>query len=911
MSNREQSITDEYSIDRRQFLRLSAAASGTLLVPGAASAQEDITSEKFSETYEFVVNHTPTSESVETLVRLDGLSGVFQLRELDVELRTTRDPELAAYLEPTPEQVRDVVEVGAVQEVLFSPGANPFWRLENYDDRVFTAPRESTGLISFEEMVQGMQHLAEQHSDRLSMESIGESAGRYNLITHDIEPNDIWLFELTNDVNDDESFAEKEKLLVFNQDSSERQGPEGMFRFAEDVLRGDEPEVEPLLDEMAFVFVVNNPDGWVSKQTQYYSGERVTEDEIVRVNEYKTLLPTGADPNRSYPTPGYITPEHYPAEPAGSDLEDDAPGVDDDVPDYITEHVPGELDIAEYFRTRDYQNLEYGVDLHGFGASDTFLESFPLNGNYDYEDMQDLYALQRSIDTALDESRLGSLIEDEELRGVFERLNEEIATEYDEEDADLPVPENTFKYGTLFDILGYSTTGDTISWMSGAEENGGLGTIKTFATETVYSIDEFIPSLVESWVVANATVIRATAKYVVKDVEAGVQTDGASTAYVTADELVRSSEDLSFDGDGGQTTYDTTSATVELDPGSRERLEVDVSAAGRELVVNAVGGGSLEIEVVAPEGDVVQTRRFRTTGGFGATRPTVTATARTAGTWRVNVENVGAQARSIDVTVGVLQSDEGNPDPREVLGFSQRDYEVSPFAFFREYQEFVTDDGGMTALTARDVRDGALTSDGGPAFDNVVLIHANGMESQSYVSALDEYVASGGNLVLTDTGVHLLGAMDNELAGQLSDEDLRDHTLFTSFVSDRNDDHPLLAGTEPSQLEVGKWVPLGYSLGLDCPMTLVDPEAFREAGGSVAATTSGKYQEIEPGPGVSAGTLTRSDSEGGIHVLGGALPPATQDHLHPFGMSDYLLSHLGMMMVSNALGYETNVSVSE
>ncbi len=912
MTQRENATFDNCRVDRRQFLRLSAAASGTLLLSGGSTAQDELRSEKFTSTYEFVVNHTPTNESVETLVRLDDISGVFRLRELVDSLRTTREPELAAYVEPTPEQVGKLVEIPAVEEVLFSPGANPFWRLNKYDERVFPGPRESTGFISFEEMVQGMEHLAEQHSDRLRVTSIGESLGRYNLRTHDIEPQKIWLFELTDDVGDQESFAEKQKVLVFNQDSSERQGPEGMLRFVEDLLTGNEPETEELLDDLALLFMINNPDGWVSKQTQYYSGEEVTEDRLVRVNEYKTLLASGADPNRSYPTPGYLNPDHYPAEPAGSDLQDDAQGVDDDVPEYLTEAVPGELDIAEYFRTRDYQNLEYGLDLHGFYASETFLEGFPLNGNYDYEDMQDLYALQRAIGDAVSRSDLQEMVTSEELQNVFERLNQKAveAGEYSEEAP--PIPEKTYKYGTLFDILGYSTTGDTISWMSAAPENGGLGDIKTFATETVYSVDEFIPELVDAWVVANATAIRATAEHASKEVDAGVRTGGASTAYVTTDSLVRSSDDLSFAGDGPQsrTDYRTTSHLLELDPDGERRIAVEVPATARELTITAPPNSGVRIEVRSPDGEVVQRRRFGgTTGGFGASRPMVTATVGTAGEWVVKVGNVTEGSQDVEVTVGLLQSDGENPDPREVLEFSQREYEVSPFAFFEEYQEEFTDGGETQALSVADVRDGGLLRDDAPAFENLLLNHDEGTDSPGYVEALDRYVAAGGNLVLTDRGVHLLAAMDNDLSRPFSEVHITDHSVFTSFVGDRNDDHPLLAGTQPNQKEVGKWVPLGYSLALDSPMTLVDPEKFRAAGGTVAATTAGRYKEIEPG--VSAGSLTRSGSERGIHVIGGALPPATQDHLHPFGLSDYLLSQLGMELVSNALGYETTVSVDD
>jgi len=882
-------------VDRRTFLRLTAATTGTLALPGAATAQ--VESEKMTETYRFVANHTPTDDRIQTLVEVADASGLGRLEEFDFEVRTTREPTTAAYAQPTPEQVEELVELDAVERLLFSPGANPFWRLGDYSEGVFPPATDSVDFIAFEEMVQGVQHLEDEHPDRLDLRTIGQTAGWYNFVTRENEPQDIWLAEVTNDVNDAASFEEKDKLLVFNQDSSERQGPEAMFRFLEDLLEGDEPEVERLLDDVALLFLVANPSGWVSKQTYFYSGEEVTADEIVRTNEYKTLLPTGADPNRSYPTPGFIDPGHVPAEPHGADLDDDRSGVDRDVPPEIAESVPGELDIAEYFRTRDYENLEYGVDLHGFYASESFLEGFPLNGNYDVEDLADQYALQRSIDEALEESGLGELIATDELQSVFERLNERAS----DGDGSLPTPENTYQYGTLFDILGYSTSGDTISWMSAAPENGGLGDIKTFATETVYSVGEFIPELVDAWVLGNATVIRTVAEHVAGDVSASVETGGASTAYVTTDALARSSADLPF-GDGGDTRYETDQVSVRLADGA-ERVPVSAGEDADQLTVTVPALPNVTVRLEGPAGDRITGRGL----AESADRPEeLVVPSPTAGEWSVVLERDGGDVLEFDVEVGVLESEGESPNPRDVLGFDQRPYEVSPFAFFEEYEASLAGGGTTRAVTVDEVANGGLVDGDVPAVENLVVIHADGLDDGEYVAELDRYVDAGGNLVLTDRGVHLLGAMDTDLAGGVGTDDVVDETLFTSFLGDRDDDHPLLAGTEPNTREVGKFVPLGYSIGDDAPMTLVDPTAFADAGGTVAATTAGEYKEIEPG--VAAGSIT-GGGDGGVHVIGGLLPPATQDFLHPFGLNEYSISDLGMRMLANALGYEPSVSV--
>ncbi|WP_135806129.1 M14 family zinc carboxypeptidase [Halorussus marinus] len=883
-------------VDRRTFLRLTTATAGTLALPGAATAQ--VESEKMTDTYRFVANHTPTGDRIQTLLEVADASGLDRIESFDFDVRTTRDPTTAAYARPTPEQVEELVELDAVERLLFSPGANAFWRLGDYSEGVFPPANDSVGFISFEEMVQGIQHLEARHPDRLALRTIGQTAGWYNFVTRETEPQDIWLAEITNDVNDAERFEQKEKVLVFNQDSSERQGPEAMFRFLEDLLEGDEPRVERLLDDIALVFLIANPSGWVANHTYYYSGEEVTPEQVVRTNEYRTLLPTGADPNRSYPTPGYIDPGHVPAEPHGADLDDDRSGVDRDVPPEIAESVPGELDIAEYFRTRDYENLEYGLDLHGFYSSESFLEGFPLNGDYDFEDLADLYALQRSVDEALEESALGQLIASDELQSVFERFNDRVSDDGESP----PTPEDTYQYGTLFDILGYSTSGDTISWLSASRENGGLGDVKTFATETVYSVGEFVPDLVDAWVVGNATVIRAVAEHAAGDVSASVETGGASTAYVETDSLTRRSEDLPY-GDGGETRYETERVGVTLDGGGTERVPVAATEDAAQLAVTVPALPGVSVRLDGPTGDRIAGRGL----AEGADRPEELVVASpAAGEWSVVLEHDGGELLEFDVEVGVLRAESESPNPSDVLGFDQRSYEVSPFAFFEDLEASLGGGGSTRAVTVDEVASGGLVDGDAPAVENLVAIHADGRDDETYVAELDRYVEAGGTLVLTDRGVHLLGAMDADPVAEVGPDDIRDETLFTAFLGDRNDDHPLLAGTDPNAREIGKFVPLGYSIGDDAPMTLVDPEAFTDAGGTVAATTAGEYTQIEPG--VAAGSIAGA-GEGAVHVVGGLLPPATQDFLHPFGLNEYSVSHLGTRLLANALGYDPSVRV--
>jgi hypothetical protein len=260
------------------------------------------------------------------------------------------------------------------------------------------------------------------------------------------------------------------------------------------------------------------------------------------------------------------------------------------------------------------------------------------------------------------------------------------------------------------------------------------------------------------------------------------------------------------------------------------------------------------------------------------------------------------------------------PDPTEVFGYEQRGYEVTPLTYFDDYAEYVADSGtvrgqgsgkgsgnagsgsgggnlaeSMTGLTVTDIENGALFRGQSDqlAVENLVVPHADGADNEGYVAELDRFVANGGNLVLTDAGVAHLGLLQTDLASGVTPDDVEQFGILIAHFTDRNDDHPLLAGTRPLQRELYKVTPIGYPIS-DAPVTGVDPDAFESAGGTVAGLTNGR---------VTGGSITRGDGTG-IHVIGGLLPPAYQGAVHPFGMLEYTSTFLGHTMLTNALGFQ-------
>ncbi|SEO72899.1 Zinc carboxypeptidase [Halogranum amylolyticum] len=908
---------DDVPVSRRQFVRLSAATAGAVSLTGSAVA--DSSSPKVTDLYAFVVDAVDDSFEIPTLVETTDAAAFEDLRGLGLDPVTTREPTTAAYVRPTPDRVESIVAVDGVTTLRYSPGSNPFWRLGHYPDGVFPAVDDSVDYIDFEQMVDGMQRLQGQHEDRLQFYSIGESPGHYNLFLDEAGPQNLWVAEVTNDVGDEAAFREKETVVyTLGIHGDERAGAEAGTRFVERVLNGDEPAVESLLDEVVLVFLYPNPDGWVSRNPQY----RVDTDGdgTAESNSFKRVTATGVDPNRQYPTVGWINTSHYPAEPAGADLQDDTPGVDEDVPAVYEELVPDALDIVEHLR--GYDNLRIGSDLHGMFWSSDFVNGLVVNDQYDTGEFHDLYEYNRATADRLEAALDGKL---EAAQSKFEALNDAYGEQYGFDGSSLPTPQEAFSYGTILDTIGYTTSGTLISWMSHPEENGGLG-MQIMAHEMgwdnrVFDRMTFRPWLVDLQVTGYREVIQATAEHAVRSVTAEIETGRATTAYVETEALERESADLSFT----DATRRTRTQTVAVG-GRPEPVTVDVSATATSLSLTVEPErGMLVTRLRDPEGRVVRTHALAAGDRSRVAEWVVDDPA--AGTWTVEVKATGATETDVTVRSTLLVGDGSDavsaPDPVDVLGYEQRPYSVTPLTYFDDYAEFVADAGAtngrsngrrdergsgplgqMAPLGVEAVADGALFRGDSDrlAVENLVVSHAVGVDDDGYVAELDRFVEAGGNLVLTDRGVSLLGRLSNALVDDVGASDVEEIRVFSAFLDERVDDHPLLAGTRSIQRELWKPAPLGYPISIPgtAPLTVVDPDAFTAAGGSVAGYA--RDDDGDDGRRVAAGSLTRPDGTG-VHLLGGLLPPANQSSLHPFGVLEYTTTFLGHTMLTNALGY--------
>jgi hypothetical protein len=895
MPHSESTTEDRFAdacIDRRSFLQLSALTGGALALPGQATAT--VTASAFDAEYQYVLNHTPAEFAVPTLIQLSDPAALDALQALGV---IERDDHLAprhaaAYAELTTDEVQDVAELPTAESFTYSPGANPFWRLGYYPLGVFPEPLRSTDHIIFEEMVAGMEHLQSEFPDRLRLFAAAESPGLYNQLSDRVDPNGVYFFELTNDVRDRESFREKRKVLFsINIHGQEQQGMSAMTRYVEALLRGNEHQVEALLDDIAIVGFYTNPDGWVSRRPQYVQtpGQDLleTDPSFGAVADrapgfYKRGNAAVADTNRQYPHAGWIAPAHYPAEPDGRNLEDDDAGIDGDVPAEIRERVPDALAVVD--QCRSYENIVSCGDLHGMAYHSRWVLGLLSQSQYDAGQLHAIHELNRRVNDAV----ATVFSEYDTVGDLQESLTGE--TNPDPINGRGFLPERSYDWGTPWDALRYTITGGLLDWAGHPQAVGGLGALSEAYEMALPETGGSSHVLEHLHVQVYQAIIRQQIQHAALEIETVIDAHGQATAYVEHD-VARDADELSFRQQPAQhqneaTTTDRTTSAIAIDAGDTMTETLTVPAGRQQLSISLTPEDHEPVAVTlrAPDGSAEYS--FEPTDATGVHGlPTWTVSEPTGGDWTLRFHNLGSSTETVSISLATVQSSGADPDPRELWGYSQRDYQdVTPLQFFADYDAYV--DGTLDGLPADAVREDALEQ-----YDNLVVIHDH-FTDEDYIDTLDAFVNNGGTLVLTDTGARLLALLETPLAAGITADDIHNVELFVPHIDARTEDHPLLQGTRPHQTQLTNVVGNGIATG-DAQMTLIDTAAF-ETAGTIAGITDGR---------VAVGTLTTDDTTGEIHVNGGFLRPASQDNPHPFGLLDYSMTFLGQTILSNMLGY--------
>ncbi|MFU8870161.1 peptidase M14, partial [Natronococcus sp.] len=587
------------------------------------------------------------------------------------------------------------------------------------------------------------------------------------------------------------------------------------------------------------------------------------------------------DTNRQYPTIGWANPSFWPAD-AGNE-PDVRPGYDvgyDDV-------VPDAL--ATVAHLRGYDNVEYLCDYHMMGWANQMVLNLESNAAYDHDGTHNLEEVNRRIGAAMEEY-WGSpdAIADDTIRAGADTT---WRSNY--------VPDTLFDYGSIYDSLGYNITGGLLGWAGQPEEFGGLGAITVAPELGMRDATNWRPYIERHLETAYYLSQREFAQLTAASTDATVATGDQDTAYVTTDELTRRSADLSHtDESPGQgrgqgqdraTQVQRRHGTVQPGPGGRSSAPAEDRTHSLAVQVDAADLEEGTVQLVNPGGQVV--REIDLADGddrsFYVPNPG-------AGDWSIEFEGEG----DIDAEFVTVETDADHPDPEEAFGYSQTEYVVNPMQFFDDLEPHL-EDGDMDGLRVHDVRIGRLLrgNSGQRHYDKLVIAHDDGRDDEQYIAEIEAFVEAGGDLVLTDTGLYLLDALDAGDAADISDDDIQTVEVGIANLTDRNFDHYLLDGIRDLQFEIWKSPQVGYVPNTnDQPATVIDDDAFEAAGGEIAGR-----MEADTG-GVAAGSLSAGDSE--INVIGSVLPPANQRELHPFGMADYAVSFMGHTMLCNALGFQ-------
>jgi hypothetical protein len=291
------------------------------------------------------------------------------------------------------------------------------------DGRVFPEPLASVTYLTFAEFECGTALLVQQHPDRMRVDVLLESAPGVEEEVYDVVMTD---FTVT---------TPKEKLLIMSSIHGDEIGPrEGAARQIEDLLTKQNLaglDVDELLTKFEVHWVFPNPAGWAK-------GEGLESGDI---GIYTRGQSAGTDLNRNFPVQGFFAynNEGY-FKPEGEAIKE-----------LLVDGKDAGLGWG------------LGTDNHG-QLNDSYLAAgLQIVGQFDYQKSETLATFADRID-----DEMANFIS----TGPFAEF--QLATQAQGYDV-----AGGYRWGTLYDILGYSASGSGIDYYNTPGDVEGVG----FATE--------------------------------------------------------------------------------------------------------------------------------------------------------------------------------------------------------------------------------------------------------------------------------------------------------------------------------------------------------------------------------------------------------------------------------------------
>jgi hypothetical protein len=321
-------------------------------------------------------------------------------------------------------------------------------------------------------------------------------------------------------------------------------------------------------------------------------------------------------------------------------------------------------------------------------------------------------------------------------------------------------------------------------------------------------------------------------------------------------------------------------------------------------------------------------RYFNQASTYAQAGQAVHANAPLPGLWRICVTggittNVGSMGFfDLDLT---FSGEKAWEDPGQLA------YSVSNRKFFEELAPFM-DPGQLVGVNVPDVLSAATRLD---QFSSLVIADnpAPGLTDPSpeltlYKDKLLNYVQRGGNLVLTDGALKLLGTMGFVAPSNIA----RNHFYagFTAFTTNGGGNNtysdPLAANlNQPGAAEgpnhrhqTYEPVPLGFDIGARSSCSGEPPPPPPPGQTQTVNTCTSPHWTVTqtawqaPLMGVSARTVGQTNNGrtvlgelslgcGRVRIAGALLPMPVERYYHPFGLANYALTYSGWQVFKNLI----------
>lgn len=730
---------------------------------------------------------------------------------------------------------------------------------------------------------------------------------------------DLYSFEVTDRDSPVPRAERKRFVYSLSIHGIERAGLEGGLRAAEDLVtwaatRPKQRILEPTdsgptaaetLASSVIVFILSNPDGW-------HRGE-ATKGGVF----FQRYNGNGMDLNRDFPGIGYVQQSYTPA----SEPETKA----------FMALVQRERNASSAKR------LTGSIDLHGMLTAPSLSYTMLSPGRRDYR--KNVLTVRTALGT---------------YRDAVRRLAwSPYIAPADDCPGNIAVPffsGETFpmcadQWGTVWDTINYQTTGSIGDYMDSPLGGDAVGITNEMALSHLLPNTAFEPNVEQLHIDGNKGLIFSQIATLLADEPVAYRPPGrigfvAAPSRVThpgAPEALRA-------------------ATTSLPP-QRPITITDPPNGGTEFIVDGpdkgVANGSLTVEATFSNAGGVSTgnmaefilehfgaphagdpvgwhevgRAFRQESTYLHAGARIDLNDPAPGRYRIRPGFRTAVA-SVRVTFGAVPAIPVPP---------QQPYDVANTDFFTDLAGYVSGGPRPAALDPGAVLRAPASLD---QFDSIVLADdpAPGVPDSrrgEWFAALRGFVERGGNLVLTDravTGLEALGVVPPGAvrrgvfyAGWMSFDDEQGPTYAR---------HPLardidLEGTAEGSVSLGgtrygqrrqvyESVALGYYVSpsgagnssctsdrCDAPNWVVDPAAWKKAGGTTAARTY--VREKETGTSTGFGGVSLGEvalGAGRVRIAGALLPQPTEKNFHPYGLEAYALTYTGYQVFENLVAWE-------